>query len=169
MLFSTSTWCTGETARACLASSRSSVSSSAKPPPVPPSVKAGRSTTGVADARGGLDAALQRLGGLAGEHRLAQALTQLLELLAILGQLYALHAGAQHLHAALGEDAELLQLHGEVQSGLAAYAGDDGVRGAHSGLMRATYSAVSGSMYTLSATLVSVMMVAGLELASTTS
>ena len=36
-------------------------------------------------------------------------------------------------------------------------------------MMRATYSAVSGSMYTLSATLVSVMMVAGLELASTTS
>ena len=83
---------------------------------------------GVADARGGLDAALERLGGLAGQHGLAQALTELLELLAVLGQLYALHAGAQHLHAALGEDAELLQLHGEVQAGLAAYAGDDGVR-----------------------------------------
>ena len=44
--FSMSTWCTGERNRALRIISRSSCSLSAKPPPVPPSVKAGRSTTG---------------------------------------------------------------------------------------------------------------------------
>ena len=40
----------------------------------------------------------------------------------------AVAVGAQQLHLALFQDALLLQLHGQVQAGLAADAGDDGIR-----------------------------------------
>ena len=46
MLFSTNTCPTGDSFKACLMVSFSSSSLSAKPPPVPPKVNAGLSTTG---------------------------------------------------------------------------------------------------------------------------
>ena len=46
MLFSISTSRTGESSRACFIRGTNSVSLSAKPPPVPPRVKAGRRMTG---------------------------------------------------------------------------------------------------------------------------
>ena len=46
MLFSISTWCTGESLRAFFIISSNSLSFSANPPPVPPNVNAGRRTTG---------------------------------------------------------------------------------------------------------------------------
>ena len=68
------------------------------------------------------------LGDLRGEHRLAQTLAQLLELLPVLRLLNAFAAGTQKLHLAFLQNALFLQLHGQVQAGLSADTGDDGVR-----------------------------------------
>ena len=83
---------------------------------------------GVAYVLRRLYAALYGLRRLAGQHGLAQALAELLELLAVLGELDALDLRAQDLDAALVQHAEPLELHREVEARLAAYAGDYGVR-----------------------------------------
>ena len=81
----------------------------------------------IADLIGGLDALLQGGCDLRGADGLAQLLAQLLEQLPVLGTLDGLKAGAQDLHLALLQDALAGQLHSQVQAGLAAQAGDDGV------------------------------------------
>ena len=58
----------------------------------------------------------------------SQPLAQLLELLAILGHLDGLKAGAQNLHLALVQDALALELHGEVEACLPAQTRQNGVR-----------------------------------------
>ena len=66
-------------------------------------------------------------GNPGGQHRLAQGLTQLLEQLPILGHFDAAAGGAQQLGAAFGQNALLFQLHGQIQSRLAAQTGNNGV------------------------------------------
>ena len=83
---------------------------------------------GVADTRRGLQAAFDALRRLAGEHGLAEGEAELLEFLAVLGQLDALAARAEYLDAALAQHAGLLQRDGEVQPRLPADAGHYGVR-----------------------------------------
>ena len=83
---------------------------------------------GVADARGGGLRLVEIVGDLGGDDRLPDGLAHLLEELAVLGALDAAAAGAEQLRAALAQYALALELYGEVQTRLAADAGDDGVR-----------------------------------------
>ena len=89
--------------------------------------KGGPQHHGVADAQGSGLGFLDGVGDLGGNHRLADGQAHLLEQLPILRPLDGGAGGAKQLHPALLEDALLLQLHGKVQSGLTADAGDDGV------------------------------------------
>ena len=82
---------------------------------------------GVADVGCGLLGLFQGVGDFGGNDGLADGLAQLLEQLPVLGPLNGGGGGAQELHVALLENALLFQLHGQVQAGLAADAGDDGV------------------------------------------
>ena len=70
---------------------------------------------------------LNGVGDFRGNDRLADGLAQLLEELSVLGLLDGSAGSAQQLHPALLENALLFQLHGQVQAGLTADAGDDGV------------------------------------------
>ena len=81
----------------------------------------------VADMLRRQQALFHALGDLGGEHRLAQALAQLLELLPVLCLLDALAAGTQQLHLTFLQNALLLQLYSQIQPSLPADAGDDGV------------------------------------------
>ena len=82
---------------------------------------------GVADVRCGLLGLFQGVGDFGGNDGLADGLAQLLKELPVLGPFNGGGGGAQQLHIALPQHALLLQLHGQVQAGLAADAGDDGV------------------------------------------
>ena len=82
----------------------------------------------VADLLRRTEALLHAGGDQRRQHRLAQPLAQLLELLAILGHLDGLKAGAQNLHLALVQDALALELHGEVEARLPAQTRQNGVR-----------------------------------------
>ena len=90
--------------------------------------KGGAQNHGIADFLGSLQAFVHGAGNLRGEHRLAQALTQLLEQFPILGLLDASAGSAQQLRPAFPENALLFQLHGKVQTGLTADAGYNGIR-----------------------------------------
>ena len=82
---------------------------------------------GVADALGCRLGFLDGVGDLGGNDGLVDGLAQLLEQLPVLSPLDGSAGGAQQLHPALLQNALLFQLHGQVQAGLAADAGDDGV------------------------------------------
>ena len=82
---------------------------------------------GVADVLGCFLGFLDGVGDLRGNHGLADGLAQFLEQLPVLGPLNGLAGGAQQLYPALFQNALLFQLHGQVQTGLAADAGDNGV------------------------------------------
>ena len=71
---------------------------------------------------------LHGIGDLRRKHRLAKALAKLLEQFPILRLLNRFAGRSQQLHVAFLQNALLFQLHGKIQSRLAADAGDDGVR-----------------------------------------
>ena len=97
------------------------------PPPVPPSVKLGRSTHGKPIwSRMAWASARERATPLLGTAR-PMLMHGLLELLAVLGLVDDFRPGADHLDAVLGEDAVLVQVHGGVQAGLAAEGRQQGV------------------------------------------
>ena len=81
----------------------------------------------VADALGSGLGLFQGIGDLGGDDGLADGLAQLLEQLPVLGPLDGGGGGAQQLYVAFLQHALLFQLHGQVQAGLAADAGNDGV------------------------------------------
>ena len=89
--------------------------------------KGGTQDDRVADLVGGRDALFDRVRDAGGGDRLAQRLAELLEALTVLGAVDAFKLGAQQLDLALAENALLRELHGQVQTGLAADAGNDGV------------------------------------------
>ncbi len=99
----------------------------AVPPPVPPRVKAGRMMSGrpISSAKrvGVLDVA----GHDAVGDRLADALEQLLEELAVFGRADRLDRRAQDLDVVAVQDAAIGQRDGEVEAGLATEAGEQGV------------------------------------------
>ena len=86
--------------------------------------KGGAQNNGVADSPGSFLGFFNGIGDFGGNNRLADGLAQLLEQLTVLGTLDGI---AQQLHAALLQDALLFQLHGQIQTGLAADAGNNGV------------------------------------------
>ena len=71
---------------------------------------------------------LHGIGDLRRKHRLAKALAKLLEQFPILRLLNRFAGRSQQLYVAFLQNALLFQLHGKIQSRLAADAGDDGVR-----------------------------------------
>ena len=75
-----------------------------------------------------MQAFLHRVGNHRGQHRLSKALTQLLKKFPILCLLNAFAGCAQQLYPALSENTLLFQLHGKIQPGLSADAGNDGIR-----------------------------------------
>ena len=82
----------------------------------------------IADGRGRGLGLLEVVGDLRRDDRLADALAELLELLAVLGTADAVAVRAEKLDLALLEHALLLELHRQIQAGLAADARDDRVR-----------------------------------------
>ncbi len=74
----------------------------------------------IADARGGLDRLLGRSDDLRGQYRLAQAQTQILEHLSVLGLLDTAERCSEYLHLTLFENTLLGQLHGQIQPRLTA-------------------------------------------------
>ena len=82
----------------------------------------------VADLLRRTEALLHAGGDQRRQHRLAQALAQFLELLAVLRHLDGLKAGAQNFHLTLVQHALAFKLHGQVQTRLSAQAGQNGVR-----------------------------------------
>ena len=71
------------------------------------------------------------MGDVAFQHRLADAHAQVFELLPVLRLVDGIKGSAQNLHAALIQHALLSQLHGQVQAGLAAQGGDNGIGPLH--------------------------------------
>ena len=89
--------------------------------------KGGTQDHRVADLFRGLQALFHGIGDHGGQDRLAQAFAQLLEHFPVFRLLDTAAGRTQKLDLAFFQDALLLQLHGQVQAGLAADAGDDGV------------------------------------------
>ena len=83
---------------------------------------------GIANPQGSGFGFFQGVGDFRGNHRLADGLAHFLEQLPVLCPLDGGEGGAQQLHPAFLQDALLFQLHGQVQAGLAADAGNDGIR-----------------------------------------
>ena len=81
----------------------------------------------VADVLGRGLGFLQIVGDLRGDDGLTDGLAQLLEKLPVLGPLDGRGGGAQQLYVALLQHALLFQLHSQIQAGLAADAGNDGI------------------------------------------
>ena len=82
---------------------------------------------GIADTRGSRSGLLHGIGYLGGNDRLSDGLAQLLEQLPVLCLLDGAAGGAQELDTALLQNSLSFQLHGQIQSRLAADTGDDGV------------------------------------------
>ena len=80
------------------------------------------------DLTGEVDRVLDRVNDLGGDDRLADLLHGVLEHLAVLRLCDGGRVRAEQLDAHLFEEAVLAQLHGEVQAGLAAEVGQQGVR-----------------------------------------
>ena len=80
------------------------------------------------DLAGEIDRVLDRVNDLGGDDRLADLLHGVLEHLAVLRLCDGGRVRAEQLDAHLFEEAVLAQLHGEVQTGLAAEVGQQGVR-----------------------------------------
>ena len=115
-----STWLIGEAARPAPTRSVSVSSVSQNPPPVPPSVKAGRTTSGspasAANARASdSDDTVREVG-----HRLTDAVEQRLEQAAILGRADRVQRRPQNAQPVAFDDAGVGQLDGQVESRLAA-------------------------------------------------
>ena len=80
------------------------------------------------DLAGEIDRVLDRVNDLGGDDRLADLLHGVLEHLAVLRLCDGGRVRAEQLYAHLLEEAVLAQLHGEVQTGLTAEVGQQGVR-----------------------------------------
>ena len=93
--------------------------------------KGGTQHHGVADFLGGFQALVHGIGDDGGQDRLAQLLAQLLEQFPVLGLADGVAGSTQHFHATLLENAHLFQFHGQVQTRLAADAGNQGVGPLH--------------------------------------
>ena len=74
-----------------------------------------------------LDTLFHGIGNQGRKHRFGEALTQLLEQLTVLRLLNTEAGGAKKFRVTLLQNALLFQLHGKVQTGLAADSGNDGV------------------------------------------
>ena len=83
---------------------------------------------GIADLRGDADTVLLVGCDVRGKYGLAELLTELLEELAVFRALNRAAVRSQQFHAALRENALLLQLHRKVKTGLSADAGQKSVR-----------------------------------------
>ena len=90
--------------------------------------KGGAKHHGIADGFRRGNTFLHGIGDLRRKHRLAKALAKLLEQLPILRLLNGFAGRSKQLHVAFLQNALLFQLHGKIQSRLAADAGDDGIR-----------------------------------------
>ena len=90
--------------------------------------KGGAQHHGIADPVRDAPPLFQRTGHFGGQHRLAKGLAQRLELFPVLRSGNGVAFCAQQLHAALPQHALFLQLHGQVQPGLPADAGQQRVR-----------------------------------------
>ena len=132
---------------------------SAKPPPWPPSVNAGRTTAGAPIP----SSCVERRHDPRARDAQPARLDALLEELAVLGARDHVDVGADQLDPELGEDARLVQLAREVERGLAAHRRQEGV-GALAPQHGRDASTSSGSRYVRSAKPGSVMIVAGFEL-----
>ena len=89
--------------------------------------KGGAQHHGVADAQCSGLGFFQRVGDFRGNNRLTDGLAHFLEQLPVFCPLNGGEGGAQQLHPALLQNALLFQLHGQVQAGLTADAGNDGI------------------------------------------
>ena len=89
--------------------------------------KGGTQDHGISDPQGCGLGFLDGVSNLGGDDRLADGLAQFLEQLPILSPLDGLAGGAQQLDPAFLQHALLLQLHCQVQAGLTADAGNNGV------------------------------------------
>ena len=87
----------------------------------------GADDDGIADLLGKGQSVVQILYHLAGDAGLAQLLHGVLEQLPVLGPVDGLGAGAQQTHTGLFQIAAAGQFHGQVQAGLTAQVGQDGV------------------------------------------
>ena len=166
--FSTSTWCTGERLNALMAISSSSFSSLAKPPPVPPSVNAGLRTTGYPMSSAAFLASsmlyvisLGMTGSPIDWHiSLKSSLSSALSMdsLGVPRSLTRHSSRTPFFSSCIARLSPVCPpIPGTIASGLSYLR------------IFAIYSSVRGSIYTLSAIVVSVMIVAGLELHRITS
>ena len=87
----------------------------------------GTKNYGVADALCRFLSLVEVIGDLGGDNGLADGLAKLLEELAVLCSLDRLARSTEKLNAAFLENALLLELHCEVESGLSAYSGKDSI------------------------------------------
>ena len=90
--------------------------------------KGGAQNHGITDFLRRLHRLLHGVGDLGGDNGLADGFAELLEQFPILGLFNGLYAGAQQLDFTLLQNALLCQLNGQIQTGLAADAGDNGIR-----------------------------------------
>ena len=127
---STSTWWIGLASRPRWHDRRAArPRCSAMPPPVPPSVKAGRMIERQADRARRTPAPPRRVCTIdALRHRLADRAQQVLEQLAVLGLLDRLERRAEQPDVVALEDARVGELDGQVQAGLAAERRQQAVR-----------------------------------------
>ena len=133
---STITWPIGLARRPARTRSRYAASVSTMPPPVPPSVNAGRTIAGrpiVVERRSadaGAPSSRRALDDAARRVRLADPIEQVAERLAVLGHPDRLERRAQQPDAVPFEHAGLGEGRGEVERGLAAEAGEQALRAA---------------------------------------
>ena len=167
ILFSISTSLTGERSRAFFIRGMNSSSLSANPPPVPPRVNAGRSTTGYpicsTTARPSSREVAVSDGSTGSPNSSQSSLNIFLSSARSIDPLFVPKSSTLHsasmpfFSSCMARFSPVCPpIPGNIASGRSCL------------IIFAIYSSVSGSIYTLSATLVSVIMVAGLELQSTT-
>ena len=89
--------------------------------------KGGTKHHGITDLLGNLQAFLKGIGNIRRKHRLAKALTKLLEQLSVLRPLDRLTARSEKLNAALLKNSFLFKLHGKVKTRLTADSRKNGV------------------------------------------
>lgn len=118
--FSMSTCVIGDRYSPPAAISRSSFSSLAMPPPAPPSVKAGRTMTGIAYRFGEAHRAVHVVDDERGYARLAYGLHGVLEQLSVLRLVDGFGVHAEEADVMLFQETALVQLHGQRQTGLTA-------------------------------------------------
>ncbi len=118
----------GLSRRPCSAILRRPARSEAIPPPLPPSVKAGRTTSGRPSSAAAASTSSEVVRQGAARHAQAQLFHGGAEELPVLGLGDRLAVGADHLDRPQIEDAALLELHRQVEGRLAAQRGQQRIR-----------------------------------------